>query len=119
MSGSNSSPEEALIAQALRSASDTRVLLVAAGVRHSAAAAFAAQFRSAPAIVVADENTFAAAGKDVCDSFCRAGQSAVRLFIFGPDVYADERSAGELQAAVSASDAIPVAVGAGTVNDLT
>src|SRR5207237_100270 len=79
----------------------------------------AAQFRSAPAIVVADENTFAAAGKDVCDSFCRAGQSAVRLFIFGPNVYADERSAGELHAAVDASEAIPVAVGAGTVNDLT
>lgn len=111
--------DEELIAEALRSASHTRLLVSRAGVRHEAAALFAAQFGARPAMVVADENTFAAAGKDVCESFVRGQQAADRPFLFGSHVYADERCASELERVLESSAAIPVAVGAGTINDLT
>jgi len=71
-SGRHATNEESLLEQALRSASDTRLLIARAGVRHQAADVFAAQFGSGQAVVMADENTLAAAGRDVCDSFRRA-----------------------------------------------
>src|SRR5207253_1145299 len=84
-----------------------------------AADVFATQFGSSQAIVVADGNTLRAAGNDVLVSFRLAGRPAEQPFVFGSDVYAEERSVDELQAALSATRAIPVAVGSGTINDLT
>ncbi len=114
----DSSSEQVLAEHALRSASDTRLLVVDPGIRRDAARHFSGQFGSEPAIIVADQNTMAAAGRDVRESFARAGREA-EIFVFGPDVYADERSASELTADLSRTKAIPVAVGSGTINDLT
>jgi len=119
MSGEETNDDERLIAAALASASHTRQLVVKRGARHQAADIFAAQFGASPAIVVADRNTLKAAGSDVTESFRRAGRSAEQPFVFGPDVYAEERCVDELHAALSATDAIPIAVGSGTINDLT
>src|SRR6267142_2069838 len=119
MSETKPAVEDSLIAQALHSASHTRLLVVEAGIRHDAAGVFTAQFGPASAVVVADGNTFAAAGKDVCDSFRRAGHPTSHPFVFGPHVYADDRCVFELQAVLGSTEAIPVAVGAGTINDLT
>src|SRR6185295_9687996 len=104
---------------ALRSASQTRLLAVRDGARHETASAFQSQFGEQQAIVIADENTFAAAGRDACMSFERSGQPLVLPFVFGPHVYASEECVNELQQALAASSAIPVAVGSGTINDLT
>jgi len=95
------------------------MLVVEEGARHKAAEAFAKQFASSSAIVIADENTLKAAGRDVIESFVRAGRPVEQPFVFGADVYAEERCVNELHAALSAADAIPVAVGSGTINDLT
>src|SRR4051812_45927564 len=111
--------DETLIAAALASASHTRLLVVEEGARHHAAKAFAGQFGSSAVIVVADENTMKAAGCDVVGSFCLEAWPAEQPFVFGPDVYAEERCVDQLQAALSATDAIPIAVGSGTINDLT
>lgn len=119
MTAANSTTDEQLIAAALRQARDTRLLVVEAGVRHRAGSVFANQFPAASAIVVADCNTFSAAGKDVCENFRHSGVTTVEPFIFEPHVYADDRCVVELQARLSAIDAIPVAVGSGTINDLT
>lgn len=119
MAGEKLSEDKALIAAALAAASHTRMLVVEEGARHKAADAFASQFGSARAIVVADGNTLQAAGHDVTRSFRRANKPAEEPFIFGPDVYAEERCVDELRAALGATDAIPVAVGSGTINDLT
>lgn len=110
-----------LIASALRAASDTKHLSCAAGVRHDVAAIFGRPelFADREAIVVADRNTYAAAGADVLDSFRRAGARVDEPFIFGPDVYADDRCVRQLQAALQGTPGIPVAVGSGTINDLT
>jgi glycerol-1-phosphate dehydrogenase [NAD(P)+] len=112
-------PEEALLEQALRAARDTRALVAESGARHDAARVFASQFGSRPAAIVADENTFAAAGRDVDDSFRRAGHARARPFVFDPHVAAEYDCVRELQAALAAVEAVPVAVGSGTLNDLT
>src|SRR6185436_8889791 len=61
----NPSAEEELLERALRTASHTRLLIVRPGSRHETASVFTGQFGADPAIVVADENTFAAAGREV------------------------------------------------------
>ncbi|HVJ85834.1 MAG TPA: sn-glycerol-1-phosphate dehydrogenase [Caulifigura sp.] len=110
-----------LIAGALKSASDTKHLTCAAGARHDVAEIFRQPylFEGQPAILVADENTYAAAGLDVFDSFRRAGISVAQPFIFGPDVYAEDRCVQQLTSAIQGIKGIPVAVGSGTINDLT
>jgi glycerol-1-phosphate dehydrogenase [NAD(P)+] len=40
-------------------------------------------------------------------------------FIFGPDVYAEDRCVQQLQSAIQSVQGIPIAVGSGTINDLT
>jgi glycerol-1-phosphate dehydrogenase [NAD(P)+] len=119
MDSANSDDDDALLASALRSASQTRLLLVRHGIRHDTADAFGSQFGDQPAIVVADAHTFDAAGRDVCLSIQRRNRSLAAPFIFGPHVYANDVCVDELQKALAASAAVPVAVGSGTINDLT
>src|SRR5207248_11557662 len=91
------SEDESLIAAALAAASHTRVLMVEEGVRHHAAEAFSRQFGSSRAIVVSDDYTHATAGNDVVESFRREGRLVDEPFVFGPDVYANDRCVNELQ----------------------
>ena len=70
-------------------------------------------------MIVADDRTDSAAGRDVRDSFRRAGIACEGTFLFGPDVSAEHSFVETLQAALGATRAIPVAVGSGTINDLT
>ena len=111
-----SAQEQQLLEDALAAARDTRFLEVDAGVRHRAAAVFASLFGARRAIIVADENTFQAAGRDVQDSFLRQANAP---FIFARNIYAEYSFVEKLHAALGACDAIPVAVGSGTINDLT
>lgn len=108
-----------LLERALRAARDTKFLSVAGGARHHAAEAFASQFGDAPAVVVADGATFDAAGRDVLEGFRRAGREVAEPVLLPPDVYAGIEDAESLQKSLAASPAIPVAVGSGTINDLT
>src|SRR4051812_12527180 len=111
--------EDSLIEEALRRASDTRLLIARGGVRHETAAHFALQFGHRPAMIVADANTFRAAGKDVAESFARAGHATSPAFLFGQQVYANEECVRELESVLATTPAIPVAVGSGAINDLT
>ncbi|WP_435015418.1 sn-glycerol-1-phosphate dehydrogenase [Tundrisphaera sp. TA3] len=111
--------DAALLDRALRAARDTRSLAVEAGIRHRAAGAFSAQFPGESAVIVADRRTFEAAGRDVLDGFRRDGVAAVDPILLKDDVYAGIEDAEDLQAALAPIPAIPVAVGSGTINDLT
>ncbi len=111
-------PEEALLAQALWAARDTRTLVVEPGVRHDAARVFQAEFEG-PAILVADARTYAAAGADVRESFQRAGIACKEPILLDADVWAEHGYVERLQAALGAVSGTPVAVGSGTINDLT
>ncbi len=117
------SPDERLAERALRAARDTRLLRVGSGARRDTAAAFTALFGAARAVVVADPRTFAAAGSDIADSL-RAGaiRSDPPILLGGDgtpaDVHAHYEFVEELAERLSRTDAIPVAVGSGTINDL-
>lgn len=107
-----------LLEKALLAARDTRRLAVGPGARARVPAEFAATFGEAAAVVVADVNTFDAAGRDVSDAFRSASLPAVEPFVFGPDVHAEYQDVERLEAALRDRDAVAVAVGSGTINDL-
>lgn len=107
------------IADALREATDTERVEIGSGVLNSVASVFEQMFGDRPAVVVADENTFAAAGEPVQRGLQEAGR-AIEPFLFPgrPALHADYEHISELAGALSDHEAIPVAVGSGTVNDI-
>ena len=111
--------EQELIERALNAARDTQYLAVEQGVRHQTADIFLSVFGSQEAVIVADRNTYDACGRDVGASFQRGNQAQRKPFVFGSHVYADDNCVRELVEALRSHAAIPVAVGSGTVNDLT
>lgn len=108
------------LAEALAAASETRQLEIGAGVSSAAPRVFQQQFGNRAAVIVADLNTFRAAGQAVAEAFGAAGHPMLEPFLFqAPDLYAEHRFVSELEAALRSHTAIPVAVGSGTINDLT
>ncbi len=105
--------------EALGSARETRALVVGCGVLHETAGVFKKQFPGRAAIVVADEQTFPLAAQAVDAALRGAGCAELGPFIFrDPNLHAEMHFVTELEAALRTHDAIPVAVGSGTVNDL-
>jgi glycerol-1-phosphate dehydrogenase [NAD(P)+] len=112
--------DDNLLESALRRARDTRKLVVATGARRNVADVFAELFGNSPCIIIADENTFAVAGKDAYDSLRVSGRKCLEPLILEADgLYAEYSFVTRIQAALAGNDAIPVAVGAGAINDLT
>ena len=76
-------------------------------------------FPNERAIVVADATTFALAGKRVLEELAAAGISTDEPFVYNePDMHAEMRFVDVLKERLAVADAIPIAVGSGTVNDL-
>lgn len=110
--------EELLLERALQAARDTKALRIGEGTRHEVADIFRTTFGDMPALIVSDEHTFSAAGADVCQSFQRDSRACEEPFLFASDVWAESSFLPALQEALGKTDAIPVAVGSGTINDL-
>jgi glycerol-1-phosphate dehydrogenase [NAD(P)+] len=112
--------DEELTRRALAEARDTRALRVGDGVRHATGELFEQVFGRVPAVIVADGNTFAAAGRDVAESFRRSGLACGEPFVFADTgLYAEYGYVDELHAALAGrGEFVPVAVGSGTINDL-
>lgn len=106
---------------ALREASDTRRVVISAGALGAVEATFAQCFEHAPAVVIADENTFAVAGQAVNEQLKAAGRALEPPIIFPrlPALYADFENVLALEGRLRSFDAIPVVVGSGTLNDIT
>ncbi|MBV9278778.1 MAG: sn-glycerol-1-phosphate dehydrogenase [Chloroflexi bacterium] len=106
---------------ALRDAHDTRRVVIGAGALGSVEAAFVACFGRQPAVVVADETTFAVAGEAVLACLSPAGCQIEEPIVFPdtPLLYADFENVRRLEGALGRRSAVPVAVGSGTINDLT
>jgi glycerol-1-phosphate dehydrogenase [NAD(P)+] len=118
--GEVSSPKRVSIAEALSKARETRCLELGSGVLARTPGVFHQLFGDKPVLVVADANTFAAAGQAVQEAFRRAGHPFREPFVFTePDLYAEHRHVAALEEALQRHKAIPVAVGSGTINDLT
>ena len=108
--------------QALTTATDTRTFLIGAGFLSRVPEAFQKDFPGATAFLVADDNTWAAAGETVQKALATAGISCAEPLILpaDPAPYADfETMTLVREHLVAAGEtARAVAVGAGTINDL-
>ena len=107
------------IDEALKGATDTRSLRIGKGLLKHVPELFAEQFPGKNAIVVADLNTYRVAGEKVYEELKTAGFTRENPFIFTePDLYAGYCYVERLVSILERSDAIPIAVGSGTINDL-
>ena len=82
---------------------------------------FSQCFGDKPAVVIADENTFQIAGSRVQQQLASGGRKLIAPFIFPgqPVLYADFQNVLKVESLLRENEAIPVAVGSGTLNDLT
>ncbi|MDR2148684.1 MAG: sn-glycerol-1-phosphate dehydrogenase [Tannerella sp.] len=93
--------------------------MIGSGVLRHVPEMFREQFPGRKAIVVADGNTWRAAGKDVFELLENAGVRQENAFIYtAPELHAEYGCVEELVARLKNTDAVPVAVGSGTINDL-
>jgi glycerol-1-phosphate dehydrogenase [NAD(P)+] len=100
------------ISAALAKATDTKQVLFGSGVLAQTPQIFRDLFGDRPAVIVADTNTFAVAGRQV-------GTRGPDPFIFtDPGLYAEHGYVEQLETFLRSNDAIPIAVGSGTINDL-
>lgn len=105
---------------ALAHATETKALRIGAGILPQTGGLFKELFPGGRAIVIADPTTFKVAGSDVQKSLAAAGVALDEPHIFtAPDLHAEWTFVEELDAVLKNTDAIPVAVGSGTINDLT
>jgi glycerol-1-phosphate dehydrogenase [NAD(P)+] len=106
---------------ALARVADTRTLRIERGALAAVAGVLARDFNGQPAVVIADGRTFAAAGERVTAQLRHAGLLAAEPLIFpaDPPPYPDDAHLQRVQAALAAHNAVPVVVGAGSLNDLT
>ena len=119
-SASSATPERLSLAAALAAARETRALHLASRAVRETGGVFRAQFPGARAVIVADRCTHVIAGKIVEDALRDAGVVMLPAFVFNdPALYAEFGFVEQLEAALRQHDAIPVAVGSGTINDLT
>lgn len=108
------------VADALKSASETKALIIERGALKQTSSLFKEQFPNRRAIIVADTNTFELVGKSLTKQFESDDIEQETAFIFtDPAVYAEYSYVEQLIAALKVHNAIPVAVGSGTINDLT
>lgn len=105
------------LAEALQSARETRTLEIGSGILPETPRVFAKHFAGRKAVLVADPNTYRAAGAAVQAAFGAAALPPI--VIEDPDLYAESRFVERVEAALKPLDVIAVAVGSGTVNDLT
>lgn len=108
------------IKEALAAASETRALRIGSGILSEVAELFDEQFPGQTAVIIADETTFRIAGETVANYLKEAGVAQLEPFLFRhPDLYAEYTFVEELENFLKTNQAIPVAVGSGTINDLT
>ena len=95
-------------------------ILVGPGVAAHAAAFVAGQCVGKPVLVVSDNNTFAAQGRVVLEALGAAGVEALSWsYQTTGFLVPDERAVGELLLATPPNAGLIVAVGSGTLNDLS
>lgn len=106
---------------ALGEASETDRVVIEKGALGQVGEVFEGCFGAVPAVIVADERTFEVAREEVERSLKAAGCTLVGRFVFPvhPPLFPDSESVGDLREWLRGREAVPVAVGAGTINDIT
>lgn len=120
MKSPNENTQKSRVERALAAAGETRALLIGKDILNQVPKIFKEQFRGERAIVIADQNTYKVAGKKVYEELIEAGIGQEPPFIFqDPDLFAEYSYINQLTGNLRLHAAIPVAVGSGTINDLT
>nr|MCR5519243.1 sn-glycerol-1-phosphate dehydrogenase [Bacteroidales bacterium] len=109
---------EERIAAALKIATDTKAFELGRGILGMVPAMFNEYFPGKKALVVADKNTWKAAGAKVYDALCAAGIPTEKFLFKEDEFHADWDHIEELDKALDESAAIAVSIGSGTINDL-
>ena len=106
---------------ALRHANDTRHLLIGTGILNDVGNVLEQAFGQQPVVVVADDNTYAIAGKAVCERLRSTGWIVEEPIVFPgtPTLYASFENVLALEEMLRAMSAVPIVVGSGTLNDIT
>ncbi len=108
------------VAEALASANETKALQIGSNILHRLPKLFGEQFGEKSAIVVCDATTWEVAGSTVQKQLISGGVSVEEPFVFdNPKPYAEFGNVLKLEEILNKSEAIPVVVGSGTLNDLT
>lgn len=108
------------IEKALKAADETKALQIGAGILHQVPVLFAEQFPNCRAIIVADRNTYAIAGDEIRKNLQDAGIAQEDPYIYDADgLYGEYTYVEKLRNALKLHHAVPIAVGSGTINDLT
>lgn len=108
------------VESALSRTTDTKALVIGTETLPQVADMFRKLFPDKRALVVADANTWRVAGDDVHKILAGAGVAQDEPYVFtDPKLYAEWAYVGELDTVLSETDAVPVAVGSGVINDLT
>ena len=106
------------IEKAIERARDTKALIIGRGTVSRTAEMFNALFLGQKAIVIADENTWEVAGKEVQKSLQDFGIESYDPFVFkSKDFYAEWQHIETLEQHMQGVDAIAIAVGSGVIND--
>lgn len=104
--------------KALALATDTKVFEMAEGALARVPDVFKDCFKDQKAIIIADCNTWKAAGEAVFDNMRKAGIDTVSFLIPDEHFHAEWPYVEMVEAQVKAAGAIAVAVGSGVINDL-
>lgn len=108
------------VERALAAANETKALRIGKGFLNQVPELFKEQFPGKRAVVIADQITFRVAGERVSEELKAAGVGQEPPFVFhDPDIYAEYSYVDQLTASLKKHDAVPIAVGSGTINDLT
>ncbi len=112
-------PARLSVHEALASAAETRELRLGSGVARDVAGIFRTQFPGRKALVVADTTTHRVAGDRVQRQLANASLAIAAPHVFDdPGLYAEIGFVEKLEEVFRRHDAIAVAVGSGTINDL-
>lgn len=113
--------EQGQLQRALQAATETASVTIGRDARLAVAADFQRLFGDQSVVVVADENTYDVAGREVQQQLATAGRRTQDPYVFPgrPVLHADFEHVLTLEAALRTHTAIPVAVGSGALNDIT
>lgn len=107
------------IQDALQIVDASKIVEIGSGVLSRTAEIFRRCFGERPAVIIADINTYPAAGRKVETILDNAGIPLLETFIFREaDLYAEMQHVDHLVELLSNVDAVAIAVGSGTINDL-
>jgi glycerol-1-phosphate dehydrogenase [NAD(P)+] len=110
-----------MLTQALQKAKDTREVVIAPGALQQVDAVITRCFGGQAVALVADDNTYTAAGEALARHLESAGRRILVTHVFPgtPRLHPDIEHVERLVQVLGNSDAAPIAVGSGVINDLT